>query len=391
MRIQVNIRAVPLFIALILLPGVAMPETHCPAPAERQILDSLFNMAFDRAEALTETLDEQSGVIPSRGFYTALIEWARFQHKGIGPGNPGISRLKEEVRALENRHERLGTPDSELAWSLAAAHASRILLNEERFIGAYNLGYPAVKRLMRLVQQEFSNAEAKFAAQLAIGIYNVYINNLPEGLKWASFLLMKPGDAEQGRWLIEQALANSKTLSPEAGRVLLLEFPWSLPGHCDYLELASHMTEQYPNNPDFSLARQGLLLRCGYPDEAALENRKFLVGAGSDEISGFNPIDYDLQFKLGNARVMAETGDYENLENEVSNLKELDYYYTLAKAHAYDIVGQRESAISHYHVIMDNDDAPDALKKSAEMRLTFPYTETKSVLPGRKVFIQHCL
>ena len=378
-------------VASTLFPAIPLSAgDDCSDPVERQILDGLFNLEFERAAAAVETLDEQSSLIPSRGFYQALLQWARVQTGGTVDRNPEISQLRSEVRLLEDRHDQLRTPESELAWSLAAAHTARILLNEERFISAYNVGYPAVKRLGKLLDRGLVNMEATLAAQLAIGIYNIYINNLPEGLKWASFLLRKTGNTEQGRRLIEHTLANSRTLSPEAGRILLLEFPWSFPGHCDYLGLARHMVEQYPDNPDYSLARQGLLLRCGYADQASAENRRFLDRNGNGEIRGFNPTDYALQFKLGQARVMAESGDVESLRNNAGEFEGLEVYHSLAMAHAHDISGNRESARKQYQAIIDNDGTGEALRKSAEMRLIFPYVATKTVKPGRTIAFQHC-
>ena len=365
-------------------------DPGCNLPAERMFIDALFSHDFDAARAAINSIEHEHSLIPSASFYEALAEWVSSLYiDDVNQRKNKLSQLRKSVRDLKSLHSSEQSAGSLLAWGLAGAHTARILLFEQHVISGYYMGNQAVVNLQQYVREATSTVEGRHAARLVIGLHQIYSNAVPDELKWAEFLVKPAGDIDQGRELILRTLRESRYLSPEAARVLLLEVPWSTPGVCDYLELGREMTEHYPGNPDFSIAWQGILLRCGRPDSALVENNRIST-TGYQPIFGIKDINYPELMRMGRLRAYVDTGDVDSIRHENPESARVETFRQYALANALDITGSRNHAVSIYKALSDDSSAPVSLRKSSRLRVEFPYVAADRIEPYQSPGLMSC-
>jgi len=365
-------------------------ETGCNLPPERRFIDAVFNHDFDAARIAAKATEYEHSLIPSASFYEALVDWvSSLYDDDISHQKGRLSELRKSVKELKNLHSSEQSASSLLAWGLAGAHTARILLFEQHVISGYHLGNQSIENLQQYSDTKSSTTEGRQASRMAIGLHQIYSNAVPDALKWAEFLIRPVGDIDQGRELIELTLQDSTRLSPEAARILLLEVPWSTPGICDYLELAGEMAEHYPLNPDFSIAFQGILLRCGNPHRALKENMRIST-VNYNPVFGIDRIDYPELLKLGRLRAYAETGNIDSIQQEIPVGDRFGFYQQYALSNALDISGSRNRALALYKSLSEDKSAPNSLKKSSQIRMKFPYVATDKVVPRRSLKLLGC-
>jgi hypothetical protein len=354
-------------------------DPGCDLPAERKFIDAVFNHDFDAARVAVNSIELEHSLIPSTPFYDALAGWVySLQTDDVNQRKDRLSQLRMSVRELESFHSSKQSAGSLLAWGLAGAHTARILLFEQHVISGYYMGNRAVENLQQYTRDAASTVEGRHAARLVIGLHQIYSNAIPDELEWAEFLVKPVGDIDHGRELILRTLKESRYLSPEAARVLLLEVPWSTPGVCEYQELGREMTEHYPGNPDFSIALQGILLRCGRPESALVENKRIST-AGYHSVLGRKDIDYPDLMQLGRFRAFADTGDVESIRRETPGSDHMETFRQYALANALDISGQRNHAVAVYKSLSDDSTAPVSIRKSSKLREEFPYIAAETI------------
>jgi hypothetical protein len=354
-------------------------DPGCNLPAERRFIDAVFNHDFEAARAVVNSIEHEHSLIPSASFYNALTGWvSALLVNDVTKRKDSLSQLRRSVKKFESLHTSDLSSGSLLAWGLAGAHTARILLFEQHIISGYYLGNQAVANLQQYTRDATSTVEGRHAARLVIGLHQIYSNAVPDDLKWAEFLIQPVGDIDHGRELILQTLRESRYLSPEAARVLLLEVPWSTPGVCEYLELGREMTEHYPGNPDFSIAMQGILLRCGRPESALAENMR-VSAAGYQPILGIKDIDYTELMQLGRFRAFADMGDVEAIRQETPGSDHMETFRRYALANAFDVAGSRKHAVEMYQALSNDSTAPISMRKSSKLRVEFPYVAAETI------------
>ncbi len=348
----------------------------CLGPPERQILDAVFNLEFDLARNFNVESHQGITLIPSNDFYLGLINWLQAgTQNNLDLQDAAVKSLEAVVETLKNSHAKNHSTESFLGWNLAAALTARLLLANDHLIAGYNLGNPAIKNLEKYTRGN-TTPEGIAAANLAIGLDQVYRNIIPDKFKWATRFIQKNGDAIQGRKLIESALQNSSYLGPEAARVLLLEVPWSSQAICNYFDISNDLVHRYPDNPDFSIANQAISIRCGFAENALTENHRFNSRYNITSISGFTDENYSELFEQGLIRAYVETGNLDSLLNFESDNLSIHWFkqYAYAYANALDISGKRENAVNIYQSLLEKNDVPKSIRVNSKMRLNFPYT-----------------
>ena len=363
----------------------------CEIVPERRIIDALLNLDTERASSLLGDVVPEVNLLPSANFYGHFIDWVAAAKTGQQNGKrTAVNRLLSETEKLREIYLKKNDPDAFLAWNLSAAHASRLLLENEQFVAGYNLGQPAVVNLKKYLKGDNVSESGRHAAHLVIGLFYFYTNSVPEKYEWAESLIRPTGDIDRGRMLIESVLSDSPRFAPLAARALLVEVPWSTPGICDYRDLARTMTARYPDNPEFSIALQGAALRCGYPEEAVQEQLRFRERVAGQTVTGFGNEDYDALLDQGWMRAMAATGNLAELNNFATDDPSMEWFRLYVQANGLDANGQRQLALEHYQVLAENDVVPEGLRKNAEMRIEIPFTVPETIPPQRTLNLSEC-
>ena len=370
------------------------PQSSCALPPERRILDSLLNHNHDLAHSLIESTDFSHTMIRSKSFYQAALTWSRAHRKGNNPESDRLlreaaSQIKKILRKLNNQTHAQSREEVILSTGLALSHGARMLLYSGQYLTGYRFGKQGIRLLNQFRQTASPTVEENAAISLILGLYEVYISNIPDHLKYLDYLVGKPalGHAsklETGIREIELAIKQSPHFASEAARALLMETPWNLNHICRQVNLADTMVAQYANNLDFSALYQGFLLKCGFAELALKENNRALASAGLDAAVGqrVNGKSSDTEswrtlFYKGRLRALADLGRAHELAQNPISSSALRPFYLAALANALDITAQRQRAVKIYTQIMNLADAPESLRRSAKMRLRYPYTRPK--------------
>jgi len=391
---KIHVRLIALFFfasVLFVQPVNSQPgKPDCDLPVERQLIDAVFNLDFDSARIILLDLDNDS-LIPSALFYEALVNWIESANRrDTDLREIALADLLSSVSELNSRYSLRRNPESLLAWGLAAAQTSRILLFHQRIFSGYKMANQSIQNLQEYVRNELATDNGRSAAQMAIGLYFIYASTIPDEMEWIGKLVNLDGNLDMGRELIEQALQQSPQLSPEAGRLLLLEVPWSMPGACNYLNFSRELVQRYPGTPDFSIALQGLLLRCGSADRALEENLRYLSNNNRSAIAGLSEENYSELFEMGQLRGFADTGNSESLQRYSLENENLEPFRQISLANALDISGSRDEAVKIYESLSKNTSARLSMRKVAKMRLNIPYSVSRTIVPNRDLALAGC-
>ena len=363
----------------------------CELPTERQFVEAIFDHNFDHANTIINELDFDKALIPSIPFYQGLSNWIQGNiHSDKKQIKRSLHALSLAVDDLKIQHQVKDTTASFLGWNLAAANTARIFLVSNQMISAYNMGNPAIENLAQYLKGPTTQS-GRAAATLALGLHHIYSNAVPDKYKWASFLVKPSGNFELGRKLIEQSIQESLQLAPEAARALLTEIPWSRGEVCDYQQFSKALAEKHAVNPDFSIAYQGILLRCGWPKYALTENQRFLSEYNGKTIVGLAATDYTALFQLARIRGFVELQDIQSIKQENPVNNNVQWLKQFALANVYDTTGDRTQSADYYNSIIDAPAAPIALRKSASMHLEQPYSMIQRRSANRIIRIANCM
>ena len=369
-------------------------QSTCALPPERRILDALLNHNYDLAQSLIESTDFSHTMIRSKSFYQATVAWSRAHRKANDADSDrslrdAASQIKRILRTLNNQTNDQPRAETMLSTGLALSHGARMLLYSGQYLAGYRFGKQGIRLLNEFRQTTSPTVEENAAISLILGLYEVYVSNIPDHLKYLDYLVGKPalGHAsklETGIREIELAAKQSPHFGSEAARALLMETPWNLNHICRQVNLAGTMAAQYTNNLDFSALYQGFLLKCGYADLALKENNRALNSVGLDKAVGqrvngkpANNESWRTLFYKGRLRALADLGRAHELGQTAISSSTLKPFYLAALANALDITAQRSHAIEIYTQIMNLPDGPESLRRSAKMRLRYPYTRPK--------------
>ena len=157
------------------------------------------------------------------------------------------------------------------------------------------------------------------------------------------------------------------------------------------MDIGQSLSQNYPKNADFSLAYQGILLRCGYTQRASEENDRLAALARVEGLAGFSPIEYERSLELGKIRIMVAKRNIEGLRQTSLEDLELRPYLDFAMGNVLDLNHQYDESQEFYNLVIQSPDTPESLRLSANMRLHHPYKETIGKKSGQTLFIQDCV
>lgn len=340
-------------------------NTQCGPLPERRIVDAILNQQYGRARELTDTLQLGEAIIPSTTFYHGLAIW----HRGYQTGETklkkaGISAMRKSVKEIQVSFAA-GSKKSSLALGLSKGHTARALLENEQYFSGYELGMQAKKHIEEYRSLASETTIGFDDTGLLLGLYEVYTYDLNNQNQWLARKIVSRGNREKGIRLIESAINGSSIFATEAMRALLAEVSWRTPDTCRYADAVDRIGQQFSENNDLAVLRQGLLLKCGYLNRAQRAHDSYtsqeIISAGMRE-----------QMEKARLRILADQGDIDSLV-EFSTSDHLEPFRLLAYANALDIAGERPRAQDIYQKLYSMDGIPLTVKSVAKVRIRFPY------------------
>lgn len=377
MLLPVNLSSLKLLIRLIcivLCTVTLIPSAlACDDDTERCIFNHIMNHQYQQAKEQSRNLDDKKALIPSSDFYIGLSLW----HHGVYDNNSkwreqGIEYMQNSVAQLQNSdHEKTRL----LGYALAAGHSARVLLYEQRYTDGIRLGKKALDAIKAYRTSKWVDAQGLMATNILLGIVSFYKANAPKYIKRRVRRLVDL-DEDASRDMIEKSATESTVFADEAKRILLMEAQWSIPRSCRYLDWATTLANRYQNNSDFSLARQGLLLRCGHAEAALKENQVATQRFTDDAYAAplFRSAKWRALAQLGNWQALREIRNQENKSFSEEDTQRL----LIALADALHLDGQIQKSKAIYQAIIQ-DAQTTRFHESAKARLEFGYRQPPTI------------
>ncbi len=237
-------------------------DKHCDQKKARLVVDAL----LDRNIVLAQTrMSRWKEADPSNHWlplYDALVLVAIADYST----SRDLARYDVPLRALEkvikkSKASLKGAPKVvplRLSLATGQAVAGRLMMEQGRWLGAFNHGYDS-RQAMRALLTEYPGLED---VRLILGMFEYFTGAVPAAAKWLTYLVGFSGSEEKGIELLERVVEKAPIAAPQAAEALLVEVGHSAAKACRYLGLAATMRKTYPNNGRYRRAERSLQAQC---------------------------------------------------------------------------------------------------------------------------------
>jgi tetratricopeptide (TPR) repeat protein len=207
----------------------------------------LYNWHFDEAEALFRGLARHSPDDPAPFFYLAMVTWCRLSSGFWSPNE--VKEYGDRIdRTVEVARKRIskgvaGAYDY-LYLGGALGFKGRFELMEGHWLSSFFLALDAIDALKTCHRMDPDNRDVL----LGLGIFDYYTAHFSGVLKFLSYLLIHPGDKEEGLRKLTLAAKEATYSATEAKSVLLHNYLFLEADFKKAMDLADELTRQYPRD-----------------------------------------------------------------------------------------------------------------------------------------------
>jgi len=341
---------------------------------ERRIVDAILNqnyVADHSIETMINALDIERALIPEPDFYRSLALWYRgYQNEDNVLKKRGIRSLQKLSKKAEEIYVS-GTQTNNFIVGIIKAYTARALFENKQVIKGYYTGLDAVERLQKFSASASAETAGYYDAKFLLALYSVYTHDLKNRDHWLIGTVHSVGNKKESISNIHMAIKSNAIFASESARSFLAEVQWRTPDICNYRDLAQNGQTTLPNNLDFALLAQGLLLKCGYPDMALEINNRFHTRTNFPE-----PVSNKLL--KARLRILTNLGNTDQI-NALNLPATLRSHQKLALANSLDVNRKREQAVAIYQNLVDDTGIAKDIKRVAMVRLTYPYRRPKRI------------
>lgn len=345
-------------------------------------LDSLYNMAFDDAEAIFDRIEARHPDHPVGPFLNGLNVWWR-----ILPDLENTAHDDDFYRHMEatvSRADALLAEDSDhfdatFFKGIALALQARLKSNRGEWVGAVRRGRRAIGYVREARDQAPHIEDFAFGR----GMYDYYAAIIPEEYNAARMVMwmLPDGDREGGLQMIHRAAEEGWYIQSEARYFLAQIYALY---EDDYPEAQKHMAwlrEEHPHNAYFHAYAARLHSRQGHLRQAR-DVYAEVAERHEDGWTGYNtPIAQEAYFQLARERFIQD--DYEAALRHLAHIESLDAsddvedrkYVVLGRLYQgmiYDATDRRNQAMNRYRIVLSMDDHNNSHER-AERYLDEPY------------------
>jgi tetratricopeptide (TPR) repeat protein len=293
-----------LIVAITLLSG-GLPGLSGATPANaanpklpdssEAILEDIYSWQLDRAIAEARQLQRQLPEHPLGYLLEGEAEWwkiwctaAEFKygmslprHREKWETDQAYLDVASKAAILaEGSLKRQETAEMQLYAGMAAAQTARMYGLRYEVRNTARAGVAARAHFQRALGLDPSLADAC----LGLGLYDYYVDTLSTAARMLRFVMGLPGGSKvEGIRLMRRAIAEGE-LTPEAARFdLALNLHKYDQRYEDALAVITPLTERFPQNPIFQLARGDLFAKLGRKQQAIAAYEAALAADSGDE------------------------------------------------------------------------------------------------------------
>lgn len=237
-------------------------DQRCDSRWSREVVDALLNRDLTLAQQRIDAWQAQTPGHTALPLHRALVEVARADYSAetdTTKYNQPLAELDKVSEILVKQLE--DNPDDYLLrLNLATARAvsGRLLMEQGRWLKAYNHGHEARGVMQQLLDEDTT----RYDTYLILGLFEYFSGSLPNVLRWLSHLIDFSGDAGRGIEYLELAVTKAEVAAPQAAEALLTEVQHTPQQACRYRSLARTMRQRYPDNPRYVWAVSQLERQC---------------------------------------------------------------------------------------------------------------------------------
>jgi tetratricopeptide (TPR) repeat protein len=259
------------------------------------IVEHIYSWQLDRAIAETKEFQRRLPEHPLGYLLEAEAEWwrmwctaAEFKY---GMSLPRRREKRESDQAhLEVANKAAALADASLKTQdraemhlyagMAGAQLARIYSLRGEFRNAARAGVAARAHFQRALELDPSLADAC----TGLGLYDYYVDTLSGIARMLRFVMGIPGGSKaEGIRLLQRAIAEGVLTPPAARFELAINFHKYDQRYEDALAVITPLTERFPQNPIFQLARGDLCAKLGRKPQAIAAYQAALAANSGDE------------------------------------------------------------------------------------------------------------
>lgn len=369
---------------------VLLPDTaHAMV---KQGLDYVYNLEYSKGDALFNELKAMYPEHPAGEFLLALNDWWRIKPNVADENavarysksfNDHLDRAIElsDVLLEENEFDIVGLFFKGAAYGYRARLKATASPNTNSLTDWYgifkdaNEGRKALLQAQRIVP---GNSDIL----LGSGLFNYYVDAMPERFPILKAVTLPPGDRTIGLKMLRIASSRALYSAIEADYALI-EILTNFEGeYSEALSIAERLHSAYPNNPDFHKYYARNLYYTRRYDRAYTEwgslMRKVKGEKAGFELSLVRQGLYymgDIKLRQGDAKKAAEILTEGVKVNKRLDEEDSGYYVAtlLRLGNAYDLLGQRKRALDMYDAVIDSDYNSAKYKERAREAMKTPF------------------
>ena len=322
-------------------------------------IDLLYNEQFDDAETLFQNVTVKSPDKPIGYFYLAMVTWSRMAAGFWSPET--VMEYKERIdRAIQvaKSHIDNNIADSYDFFYLGGAlgFKGRFELMKENWLSSFFLARNAIDAFKTCLKMDPNNKDVL----LGFGTFDYYTAHLSGLLKFLTYLLVHKGGKEEGLRKLHLAATEAVYSATEAKSMLIHIYLFVEEDLVKALKLADDLAEKYRQSPRYRVLLGVCYIRLGmdreYHSTVNLLRQRGLQAGTLNEACRWErralylETVYDLyQMQYRDARSKLEV----ILKGQDPiNDPEMVAWPLLKIGMSYDLEGNREEAIKHYHRVL---------------------------------------
>ncbi len=334
--------------------------------------DYIYNLEFEKAEALFQEVQRKYPVHPAGYFLDAMIEWWKISLNSEDYSNDALFKKKIE-KVVQISDKILDTNNFDINALFfkggAIGYRARYYTIRDEWFNAVQDAKEAYDILQKCQQLAPFNHDI----MLGTGLYNYLSKKLPD-----EYPIIKPlmyflpnGDTRLGLFQLRAAARHSRYASVEA-KVALLQIYYTFENNnYEALQIAQELSTKYPQNTYFQRYLGRCQVRLGMTQDYEKTWRNVLKGY-VNKAPGYNAITareatYYIGVALMNQQKWSEAVNY--FKKSLEGSRKIDkkpsgfQVYTLLKlGNCYDALNKRNEAKKYYKQVLDISEWNDSHK-----------------------------
>lgn len=338
-------------------------------------ITQLYNLELDRADASFTRVAALASNHPAPYVYLAASLVTRSMCEGLSQEhNQGIARC------LQRAVEAAGAQTNTVSRAWQDVYIGAVFLVQAQQVGLrgdYLDGLYALKRAAARLERAARDPAVAVDAGVLLGAYQYFGDYTPWYMRQFAGLLLSPTSRAAGLRRLDDGTTQAVLLQPEARMLACVAHTWERNDERAE-ELAAGLTNQFPNNPQWDLLLQYVLLQSGKYEAALASATNALARLETTARPLARAVLPDQHYYCGVIyaagtnyhRALTHFGAAAAFAGRKARLR---MWAVLRQGTMHDLLGERDAARACYRAAHTGRDAPQSVRAYARQFLDQPY------------------